>query len=225
MRFKDDFVPAGGFEEKIERFYEELIDYNRKVNLTSVTERKDFFIKHVWDSLAGQKYFKEGAAVAEVGSGGGFPSLPLKLARPDLKFTLMESVNKKCRFLEEVCKKLGLDGMAVLNDRAENAARGELREKFDVCCARAVARLNTLLEYCVPLLRCGGTFVAYKGEADEEIAEAQKAAALLGAELVCAEKYELPEGEGARTLAVYRKIRPTPAGFPRGQGKERKFPL
>lgn len=119
MLFKDDFAPPEGAEEQLNRFYEVLTDYNDKVNLTSITERGDFFIKHVWDSVAGQKYFKDGANAVEVGSGGGFPSIPLKICRPDIKFTLIESVAKKCTFLEYAAAELGLGDVKVLNMRAE----------------------------------------------------------------------------------------------------------
>ena len=226
VTYKDGFVPPEGSDMLLKQFFGLISDYNNKVNLTAITGERQFFIKHVWDSLAGQKYFPAGASVAEVGSGGGFPSLPLKICRPDLFFTLFESVGKKCAFLKLAADSLALEGVEVVNCRAEDAGKnGKFREKYDVCCARAVARLNTLLEYCAPLVKVGGRVVAYKGDAAEEIEEAANAAKLLGLELECAEHYDLPEGEGARTLAVYRKIKPTPPKFPRGQGKERKDPL
>ena len=152
-------------------------------NLTAITGREEFFIKHVWDSLAGEKYFPCGASVAEVGSGGGFPSLPLKICRPDLEFTLFESVGKKCAFLKYAAGELALSGVEVVNARAEDAGKGIYREKFGACCARAVARLNTLLEYCAPLVKVGGIFIAYKGEAGDEIKEAANAAKILGISL------------------------------------------
>ena len=161
-----------------------------------------------------------------MGSGGGFPSVPLKIARDDLSFTQFESVGKKCAFLSLAAQELGLSRMSVINMRAEDAGRDvNYREKFDACCARAVARLNTLLEYCAPLVKTGGRVIAYKGDAEEEIAEAKHAAAVLGLELEHVKTYRLPQDMGARTLAVYKKIRPTPQRFPRGQGKERKNPL
>ncbi len=225
MIYSDFEIPPGA-EAKFEEFYALVCDYNKKVNLTAITGREEFFIKHVADSLAGQKYFPKSACVAEVGSGGGFPSFPLKIAREDLSFVQMESVGKKCVFLRLAAEKLGFSGMTALNVRAEDAGRdASYREKFDVCCARAVARLNTLLEYCAPLVKQGGRVIAYKGDAEEEIREAQRAAFILGLELESAERYELPQGTGARTLVVYKKIRPTPPRFPRGQGKERKDPL
>lgn len=222
-----DFISCTPEEEKkFEEFYRMLCAYNKKVNLTAITERSEFFIKHICDSLAGAGYFPNGAEVAEVGSGGGFPSVPLKIARDDLSFTQFESVGKKCAFLSLAAQELELSRMSVINMRAEDAGRDvNYREKFDACCARAVARLNTLLEYCAPLVKTGGRVIAYKGDAEEEIAEAKHAAAVLGLELEHVKKYRLPQDMGARTLAVYKKIRPTPQRFPRGQGKERKNPL
>ena len=224
--YKDGFCPTDVQSGMLEEFFSDLKSYNEKVNLTAITEREEFFIKHIWDSLAGIKYFPENATVAEVGSGGGFPSMPLKICRPDLKFTLFESVGKKCAFLSAEAEKLGFEDVRVENLRAEDAGRDERwREKFGVCCARAVARLNTLLEYCAPLVKKGGIFIAYKGDAGEEIKEAERAAEILGMKMQCAEKYELPEEAGERTLVVYKKIKPTPPKYPRGQGKERKNPL
>ena len=226
MNFKDGFCTDGQTDGLFERFYSLVFEYNQKVNITAITERREFYIKHLWDSVAGQKFFKEGANAAEVGSGGGFPSIPLKICRPDIKFTQFESVAKKCVFLREAEQQLGLEGMSVVNARAEDAGRDfKYRERFDVCCALAVARLNTLLEYCAPLVKKGGLFVAYKGAADEEIAEAGHAAEVLGMKLECAEKYSLPEDMGERTLVVYVKTRSTPTAYPRGNGKERKNPL
>ena len=226
MQFKDGFMCTEDGDRLLNSFYELLISYNEKVNITAITEREEFFIKHVWDSVAGQAYFEKGARAVEVGSGGGFPSLPLKIVRPDIRFTLIESVGKKCAFLKEATEKLELDGVDVLCMRAEDAGRRpELREKFDVCCARAVARMNTLLEYCAPLVCVGGKFVAYKADAAQEIEEAERAAALLGCRLISCESYALPGGMGERTLAVYKKVKATPSAYPRGNGKERKKPL
>lgn len=226
MQFKDGFECSAESEERLERFYNLVTEYNKKVNLTAITEREEFFTKHVWDSVAGQAFFKAGARAVEVGSGGGFPSIPLKIVRPDINFTLIESVGKKCAFLKQAVEELELDDTEVLCMRAEDAGRmPNLREKFDICCARAVARMNTLLEYCTPLIRVGGRFVAYKADAAEEIEEAERAAALLGCRLVTCERYELPDDMGERTLAVYEKVKHTPAAYPRGNGKERKRPL
>lgn len=214
------------FSSKFSAFEELLVFYNEKFNLTAVCSHEDIKIRHFLDSILPFSYFPEGAKVVEVGSGGGFPSVPLKIIRDDLDFTLIESTGKKCGFLKEVVEKLGFECVQVLNKRAEDAVREEkYREKFDVCCARAVARLNTLCEYCLPFVKVGGSFLAYKGRCDEELAESMKAVKLLGGEIERIEKYSLPEESGERTLIEIKKIAHTPEKYPRGQGKERKNPL
>lgn len=217
---------SGEKRAKFEQFRSLLLEYNQKYNLTSITDERDIFYKHFLDSSAGTGLFKEGASVAEVGSGAGFPSVVLKLLREDLSFTLLESVGKKCEFLRVVVDNLGLTGMNIVNIRAEDAAKEEkYREKFDFVVARAVARMNTLSEYCLPLVRTGGAFVAYKSGDTEEISEAESAYKILGGRKRDVFVYSLPENYGERSLAVIEKVRPTPAKYPRGNGKERKSPL
>ena len=212
--------------EKFDALFRLLTEYNRRYNLTSITEEREVYYKHFVDSAAGEGYFSTAARVLEVGSGAGFPSLPLKLLRDDLSFTLVESTGKKCEFLKVAVKELGLDRVEILNVRAEAAGKeAKYREKYDVCCARAVARTATLSEYCLPFVRVGGCFLAYKGDAEEEVAEAERGIALLGggkAEMI---KYALPEGYGARALVKISKVKPTPMQYPRGRGKERSEPL
>lgn len=207
------------------RYFSLLLEYNAKFNLTAITKEEEVYEKHFLDSVLGEALFQSGASVLEVGSGAGFPSLPLKIVRDDLHFTLVESTGKKCDFLKLAVKELGLEGVTVLCGRAEDFARDlYYRERFDICCARAVARLNTLSEYCLPFVKVGGSFIAYKGDAAEEVKEAQNAIKLLGggqANSIC---YSLPS-EANRTLVQIKKQRPTPKGYPRGQGKERKNPL
>ena len=212
--------------DKFSAFHDMLISYNEKCNLTTILDEKGVFYKHFLDSCAGESLFPKNAEVIEIGSGGGFPSIPLKLIREDLKFTLIESTGKKCTFLKEVVEKLGLNCVQVLNIRAEEGAHSQnLREKYDIACARAVARLNVLCEYCLPYVKVGGSFIAYKGEADEEIKEAANAIKILGGEISNIIKFELPEGCGSRTLIEIKKIKHTPPKYPRGQGRERKNPL
>lgn len=212
--------------EKLALFKALLLEYNQKYNLTSITEEKDIFYKHFLDSAAGVFLFPQGAKVAEVGSGAGFPSVVLKILREDLSFTLFESVGKKCDFLRVVVDNLGFSEMNIMQIRAEDAAREEkFREKFDVCTARAVARMNTLSEYCLPLVRKGGKFVAYKSGDETELQEAKKAVELLGGGEMKIYRYELPEGYGSRTLAEVKKILHTPAKYPRSRGLPRKAPL
>lgn len=215
----------GEKREQFSRFCRLLQEYNARFNLTSITEESEVFVKHFLDSVAGEGLFQKNAAVAEIGSGAGFPSLPLKIVRPDLKFTLVESTGKKCEFLRVAVKELELERVEIVNARAEELARdARYREAFDCCCARAVARLNTLAEYCVPFVKRGGSFIAYKGDVAEEAEEAKRALKILGCGRTKIYSYEL-EGAGKRALFVAEKTSPTPALYPRGNGKERKKPL
>lgn len=217
---------AGEYGETFGNFRDLLLKYNQNYNLTAITEEKEVFYKHFLDSVAGESLFPHGSRVVEVGSGAGFPSLPLKIVRSDLSFTLVESTRKKCDFLRAAVDNLGLSGVEVLCMRAEDAGKDRLwRESFDVCCARAVARTNTLAEYCLPLVRVGGRWIAYKGHAEEEAEEAARAVRLLGGSGLKRVEYELPEGYGQRTLLFCEKSRPTPAAYPRGNGRERRTPL
>lgn len=211
---------------KFKDFKNMLLERNRICNLTSICDEKGVFYKHFLDSIAGESLFFKGAHVAEIGSGGGFPSIPLKLVRDDLKFTLIESTGKKCAFLNEVVDKLQLNCVQVRNIRAEDGAHDKnMREKFDICCARAVAQLNTLAEYCLPFVKIGGSFIAYKGDCEEELKAAEKAIKVLGGEIEKVINYDLPEGNGKRTLISIRKVKSSPPLYPRGRGLERKKPL
>ena len=215
----------GIYAEKYENFKDLLLLYNNKFNLTAITDEKGIYIKHFLDSVVGESLFDKGANVAEIGSGGGFPSIPLKLYRQDLHFTLIESTGKKCAYLTEVVDKLNLDCVKVINARAEDLAKQVMhREKYDICVARAVARLNTLTEYCLPFVKVGGKFIAYKGDCVEEIEEALPAVTLLGGKIESTYEYSLPDGD-KRTLVVIRKVKHTPDKYPRGNGKERKDPI
>lgn len=215
----------GEYKERFELLKAILVDNNKKFNLTAICDDEGIFIKHFLDSVVGESLFKNGACVAEIGSGGGFPSLPLKIIREDLKFLLVESTGKKCNHLKEAVQKLDMKDMQIFCGRAEDCTKdAKYREKYDCAVARAVARLNTLCEYCLPFVKVGGCFVAYKGDADEEVDEAQKAIKVLGGKLERVEKYTLPDGD-KRSLIVIKKIAPTPLKYPRGQGKERKSPI
>ena len=203
-----------------------LLEYNQKYNLTTILEEEDMFYKHFLDSAVGESLFSLNAKVAEIGSGAGFPSLVLKILRPDLKLDLFESVGKKCEFLRAVVDKFAFQDVHIYNLRAEDAAKSEqFRERYDFATARAVARMNTLCEYCLPFVKVGGAFVAYKSGDEEEIAEAKNACKILGALPPKTFALELPKGYGKRILAVAKKEKKTPLLYPRGQGKERKQPL
>ena len=224
-----DFARVKALFEKnrttFERFFRLLTEYNARYNLTAITAWEEVVHKHFYDSLAGEPLFPDGADAVEIGSGAGFPSLPLKIVRPDLALTLVESTGKKCEFLRAAVRELRLEGVTVLHARAEELGKDpNYREKFSVAFARAVAPLPSLVEYCLPLVRTGGRFIAYKGATDES-EEGKKAVVSLGGSLVGSVRYELPQGYGARTLIVAEKTGKTPAKYPRGQGKERSAPI
>lgn len=212
--------------KKFEQFRDILTEYNKKCNLTSILEKNDIYIKHFSDSIIPEKLFPLNSDVIEIGSGGGFPSIPLKIVRPDLNFTLVESTEKKCKYLKEAVDLLGLENVKILNIRAEEGGRMQnLREKFDIAEARAVAALNTLCEYCLPFVKVGGRFIAYKGAAEQEIEESKNAIEILGGAIEKVYSYSLPENCGNRTVIVIKKIKKTPGKYPRGRGLERKKPL
>lgn len=216
----------GEKKEKFDCFRSLLLEYNEKFNLTSIIDEKEIFYKHFLDSLAGESFIPFNAKGCEVGSGAGFPSVPLKILRDDLSFDLFESVGKKCEFLKVIVDKLGFSEVNIYNIRAEDAARKEnFREKYDFCTARAVARMNSLAEYCMPLVKKGGIFLAYKGGDTAEIKEAEKAVSVLGGKILNLKRYSLPEEMGERSLVEVKKISSTPSKYPRGQGKERKNPI
>lgn len=227
LRLKNyEEIIKGEKKEKFNLFYNLLIEYNKKFNLTSITDEKDVFFKHFLDSAAGEFLFDKNSSVIEIGSGAGFPSVVLKILRDDLSMVLVESTGKKCDFLNMIVDNLCLKEVKVLNTRAEDAAKdGNLREKFDFVTARAVARLNTLSEYCLPFLKINGKFIAYKGEDNGEAEEAKRAFDILGGKFKEKISYELPEGYGKRTIIITEKIKNTPQKYPRGNGKERKQPL
>jgi 16S rRNA (guanine527-N7)-methyltransferase len=212
--------------DEFETYFEELVSYNDKVNLTAITEKNEVFTKHFLDSILGEQFFPQGASVCEVGSGGGFPSVPLKIVRDDLKMTLVESTGKKCEYLKNVGRLMEFKSFNVECARAEELSRKDgFRDSFDVVTARAVARMNTLCEYCMPFVKKDGVFVAYKGDADDEVKEAANAIKVLGGRIKEIKKYTLPDGAGVRNIIVIEKISETPSKYPRGNGKERKKPL
>ena len=181
---------------RFQTYYEMLLDYNERMNLTAITEENEVIVKHFCDSLfLLTKYdIKPGAKVIDVGTGAGFPGVPLMIARPDLKITLLDGLNKRLVFLSDVCERLGLSA-EIVHSRAEDGANDKkYREKFDVATSRAVARLNVLCEYCLPYVKKDGVFLAMKGPAgDEELAESQNALKVLGGQVTAVEKYTLSD--------------------------------
>lgn len=223
---------AEGFEltarqlEQFDQYAQFLVEYNEKVNLTAITDPEGIEVKHFLDSLMLLKAVElpEGASVIDVGTGAGFPSVPAKIVRDDLRLTLLDGLNKRIVFLGELSRRLGQENTA-LHARAEEAARGELREQFDLATARAVADLRVLAEYCLPFVKVGGVFAALKGpDGPTEVEAAKKAISLLGGKVEAVKSFTLP-GQQARTVAVIRKVQPTPAKYPRHGGKISKQPL
>lgn len=204
-----------------------LVEWNEKINLTAITDPEGITVKHFFDSIYPFTLFelKEGSSLIDVGTGAGFPSCPLKIYRDDIKLTLLDSLNKRVNFLKELSEKAQLDAQCI-HGRAEEAGRNaDLREQFDCACARAVANLTELSEYCLPFVKKGGIFAALKGSGgEEELEEARNAIKILGGKVEKAEKYSLPNGDG-RTLIIIRKVASTPPKYPRNKGQIKKNPL
>jgi 16S rRNA (guanine527-N7)-methyltransferase len=210
--------------DKLELFYRLLIEANETFNLTNITTEDEVIDKHFIDSLAGAPYLTGGAAV-DVGSGAGFPGIPLAVFCPGVRFTLLDSLQKRVGFLQDAITRLQLPNAVATHMRAEDAGKGLLRESQNFALARAVAPLNTLCEYCLPLIQVGGAFLAYKTFSPEETENAQNALKLLGGKLREVKTYTLPGTDISRALVVVDKTAPTPPKYPRGKNKERTEPL
>lgn len=209
------------------QYYELLIDYNHKVNLTSITDLEDVYLKHFYDSLSLLFTIKinQNSTLCDVGAGAGFPSVPLKIIRPDLNITIVDSLGKRINFLKELINKLGLKKIVAINSRAEDFTIDN-RESFDYVTARAVARLNILSELCIPLVKESGKFIAMKGQTgQEEFDEAKKAIKILGCELDHNHLFSLPFAGGMRNIIILTKIGKTPDKYPRNYSQIKNKPL
>lgn len=215
--------------DKFQIFFNFVVDWNTKINLTAITDEKDFAVKHVIDSLTvwDEKKFATVKNFVDVGTGAGFPAIPLKILNPTLEVTLIDSLAKRVDFLKKLVDALNLDGVTCLHGRAEDLAHEKfLRERFDLVTARAVARLNVLAEYCLPFVKVGGTFAALKGKIfREEISEAEPAIKILGGGNVSVAEKILPDLPDVRAVIYVDKKIPTPKKFPRKAGTPTKDPL
>ena len=220
-------VQAGLFYQ----FYIDLVETNKNVNLTAITEENEVIIKHFADSaallLAVKDLGVKEYSLLDLGTGGGFPGIPLAILFPNLKLTLADSLNKRILFIQREAEKLGLRNINAVHGRAEDLARNAAyREKFDICVSRAVANLSTLSEYCIPFIHNEGLFIPYKsGNIEEELKTAGNAMKILGAKCQSICSYSLPEGSGERSLVIIKKVRTTGMKYPRKAGTPSKSPL
>lgn len=208
-------------QTQLQTYCDFLREENEKYNLTAITEPAEIYVKHFADSILGSVAIPQNATLCDVGSGAGFPSLPLKIARPDVQVTLVDSLEKRINFTKTLCGKLNIEA-SFFHDRAEDFAKTH-SEQFDVATARAVAALPILLEYVAQIVKVGGIVLAYKTD-ESELISSSNACNTLGLKFETSHKFVLPDGSN-RCLLVFRKIKQTPAKYPRGQNKPRKLPL
>lgn len=212
--------------EKLYKYMIGIIEWNDKVNVTAITEENLFIVKHFIDSLLINHYLQGKEKIIDIGTGGGFPGIPLKILNHEKKFTLIDSVNKKLNVIRDLSTKIGLENLEIIHTRAEDLAnKKEYRETYDVATTRAVSNLSTILEYMLPFIKVGGIAICMKGpNYKEELEEAKKAIEILGGKFEKIETFNL-ENEMERNILIIRKVKNTPNKFPRGQGKPLKEPI
>ena len=214
-------------QQQFEDYMNLLLEWNEKINLTAITEEDDIILKHFVDSLTISKYIEQGKAVVDVGTGAGFPGIPLKIERKDLKITLVDSLNKRIKFLDDVIEKLKLENIETLHFRAEEFGQNKkYRESFDIATSRAVANLSTLVEYLLPLVKVGGKCICMKGsDIKDELENSKNAIQILGGEIEKVEEFTLPESDIKRAIITIKKVKSTPNKYPRKPGTPAKEPL
>ncbi|PFG04169.1 16S rRNA (guanine(527)-N(7))-methyltransferase RsmG [Bacillus sp. es.034] len=215
--------------DQFERYYELLVEWNEKMNLTAITDKEDVYLKHFYDSISAAFYvdFTEVQSLCDVGAGAGFPSIPLKICFPHLHISIVDSLNKRITFLNHLSDELGLANTHFYHDRAETFGKNKAhREKYDMVTARAVARMSVLSELCLPLVKKGGAFVAMKASnVNEELSNAKKAIGTLGGQTDKMYSFLLPEEESERNIVKINKVKETPNKYPRKPGTPNKLPL
>ena len=228
---KHNFELTDKQKQQFKLYFKMLIEVNEHVNLTRITEEDEVYLKHFYDSITPLftfgAVFKDGATLCDVGAGAGFPSIPLKILKPGLKVTIVDSLQKRLNFLKDLISELGLTDVELVHGRAEDVGQNKLyRERFDIVTARAVARMSVLSEYCLPWVKKGGYFVALKGpKAEDELDDGKKALEVLGGKLIKDEELTLPASEEERTLVLVQKVKSTPKKYPRQAGTPRRKPI
>ena len=216
--------------EQTEQFFDYmnlLIEWNEKINLTAITDPEEIILKHFIDSITILKELEDNSKVVDVGTGAGFPGIPLSIMNPSLKITLVDSLNKRLIFLQEVVDKLNLKNVEIVHARAEEFGQNKkYREKFDISTSRAVANLSTLSEYLIPLVKVDGKVISMKAsQAQEEINDAQKAIEVLGGKIEKIDEFNLPQSDIGRTVIIIKKEKQTPNKYPRKPGTPSKEPI
>lgn len=216
--------------EQIDKLYlymNLLLEWNKKINLTAITDPKEIITKHFIDSLTAAKYIKEGSSIIDCGTGAGFPGIPLSIYRPDVKFVLIDSLNKRVNFLNEVIEKLRLNNVIAIHTRAEDLAyEKEHREKYDYAVSRAVANMSTLLEYLLPFCKINGEAICMKGaNIEEELNNSKKALEVLNSKIEKIDNFVLPFSDYSRNIIIVKKINQVSSKYPRRQGKPAKEPI
>lgn len=215
-------------QQQFQTYYQMLVEWNEKMNLTSITEEHEVYLKHFYDSIAPSFYtdLTQPLTICDIGAGAGFPSIPLKIIFPNLHVTIVDSLNKRIHFLNQLAEALGLENVSFVHDRAETYGKGVYRESYDIVTARAVARLSVLSELCLPLVKKGGQFIALKSsKGEEELAEAGFGIGVFGGKVQDTISYELPEDAGERQMIIIEKRSQTPKKYPRKPGTPNKAPL